>query len=94
MLGNPQIGAERAEELGGCEVWGVEGVRIPNEDLGAGFGEGLDIQENEVVRNEEGAHGGCWGNWGDVRILGIPVCLRLGASGYQDSSGDHEETED
>lgn len=50
-----------------------KGSGHPNKDLGAGLGEGLDVQENEAVRQAKGASGGCWGHWGDVRISGIPV---------------------
>jgi len=50
-------------ELRGLRSWegakfGVrKGSGHPNKDLGTGFGEGLDVQENEAVRQEEGASG-------------------------------------
>lgn len=69
----PQINRElecwetQGLELRGLRSWegvkfGVQkGSRHPNKDLGAGLREGLDVQENEAARQEEGASGAVGG---------------------------------
>ena len=69
----PQINRElecwetQGLELRGLRNWdsakfGVrKGSGHSNKDLGAGLGEGLDVQENEAARQEEGASGAVGG---------------------------------